>query len=198
MKLGSIRFSAASLAVLVIQLALVCSIAGKYLYQRWTCPRVWTRTVAYDPELPMRGRYLSLQLTADGCQSTLPSAKHAEFPRDYNGAAVSGNFMVREEAELAFPAELKVVNNRLAVVYIRDTEKGRTGQSVIALRGSPCDQMRLAAPVNFYISEHAQIPLSLARGAELWIEVTVPPKGPPRPIQLAMKKDGAWQPLVSE
>jgi hypothetical protein len=196
MKLGPIRFSAASVAVLVIQSALVCSIAAKYLFQRWTCPRVWTRTVAYDPELVMRGRYLSLQLTVDGCQSTLPSARHAEFPRDYNGAAVSGNFMVRGEAELAFPAELKVVDNRLAAVYIRDAEKGRTGQAVMALRDSPCDQMRLAAPVSFYISEHAQSPLPLPQGAELWIEVTVPPKGPPRPIQLAIKKDGAWQPLA--
>jgi hypothetical protein len=196
MKLGPIRFSAASVAVLVIQLALVCSIAAKYQYQRWTCPRVWTRTVAYDPELLMRGRYLSLQLTVDGCQSTLPSAKHAEFPRDYNGAAVSGNFVVRGEAEVAFPAELKVVNNRLAAIYIRDAEKGRTGQAVMALRGSPCDQMRLAGPVDYYISEHAQSPLPLARGAELWIEVTVPPKGPPRPIQLALKRDGAWEPLA--
>ena len=142
MKLGPMRFSAASLTLMVIQLALVCSIAAKYLYQRWTCPRVWTRTVAYDPELLMRGRYLSLQLTVDGCQSTLPSAKHAEFPRDYNGAAVSGNFMVRGEAEVAFPAELKVVDNRLAAVYIRDAGKGRSGQAVMAVHGSPCDQMR--------------------------------------------------------
>ena len=37
----------------------------------------------------MRGRYLSLQLTVDGCQSTLPSAKQADFPRDVNGAAVA-------------------------------------------------------------------------------------------------------------
>ena len=61
--------------LLLIQLAIVSSVAAKYLYQRWTCPRVWTRTVAFDPELPMRGRYLSLQLIVDGCQSTLPSAK---------------------------------------------------------------------------------------------------------------------------
>jgi hypothetical protein len=28
------------------------------------------------------------------------------------------------------------------------------------------------------------------------MEVTVPPKGPPRPLQLALKKDGAWKPLA--
>jgi len=65
-------------ALVVIQLALVSSIAAKYLYQRWTSPRVWTRTVAYDPELLMRGRYLSVQLVVNGCQSTLPSAKRQD------------------------------------------------------------------------------------------------------------------------
>ena len=63
----SSEISGASVALLVIQLALVCSVAAKYLYQRWSCPRVWTRTVAYDPELVMRGRYLSLQLDVHGC-----------------------------------------------------------------------------------------------------------------------------------
>ena len=54
MKLGKATLSGASVALVVIQLALVSSIAAKYLYQRWTSPRVWTRTVAYDPELLMR------------------------------------------------------------------------------------------------------------------------------------------------
>ena len=40
-----------SLALLVIQLAIVSSVAAKYLYQRWNCPRVWTRTAMYDPDL---------------------------------------------------------------------------------------------------------------------------------------------------
>ena len=85
---GQIRFPEPPIALLLIQLAIVSSIAAKYLYQRWTCPRVWTRTAAYDPELLMRGRYLSLQLTVDGCQSTLPSAKEARMPRNVDGLPV--------------------------------------------------------------------------------------------------------------
>ena len=198
MKIGSVRLPVVSIALLVIQLVLVCSIAAKYLYQRWTCPRVWTRTVAYDPELLMRGRYLSLQLVVDGCESTLPSARQADFPRDYNGAAVSGHFSVRGEIESQFAAELKVINNGLSAIYIRDADKQRSGQTVVAFHGSPCDQMRLASPVDFYISEHAQSPLPRDPGSELWIEVTVPPKGPPRPVQLALKQNGQWQPLAFE
>jgi hypothetical protein len=56
--------------------------------------------------------------------------------------------------------------------------------------------MRLQDPVNFYIAEHAQSPMPVKAGQELWIEVTVPPKGPPRPLQLALKQGGAWKPLA--
>lgn len=196
MKIGAAKLSTASVALLIIQLALVCSVAAKYLYQRWTCPRVWTRSVAYDPALLMRGRYLSLQLTVDGCQSTLSSGKRAQFPRDYNGAAVPGSFRILGQGDIAFPASLKVENRKLSAVYVRDPKQARSGQMVLARVQSPCDQMLLSAPVYFYISEHASSPLPLASGVELWVEVTIPPKGPPRPIQLALKRDGGWEPLA--
>lgn len=82
MKILKGSFPTVSLVVLIAQLVLVSSVAAKYLYERWKCPRVWTRASGYDPELAMRGRYLSLQLTVDGCGSTLPSAKEVEFPRE--------------------------------------------------------------------------------------------------------------------
>jgi hypothetical protein len=34
-----------------------------------------------------------------------------------------------------------------------------------------------------------------APGEELWVEVTLPRRGPPRPIRLAVKKDGVLTPL---
>jgi hypothetical protein len=188
------KISKTSVALLLIQLAIVSSIAAKYLYQRWTCPRVWARAEAFDPQLPMRGRYLSLQLAVDGCQSTLPSAKAAAFPRDINGSAVQGPFSVR--ASQIFQADLKVENNRLMAVYIRDDQNGMLGQAVSVRPGAACDAMRLETPVDFYISEHASDPTRLKPGQELWIEVTVPPKGPPRPIQLALKDNSAWKPLA--
>jgi hypothetical protein len=194
MKIGSVRFSVASVTLLVIQLAIVSSITAKYLYQRWTCPRVWTKTVAYDPELVMRGRYLSLQLTVDGCESTLPSGVNADFPRNVDGTVRSQKFMVRGPF-VEFPAKLAVKNNKLIAILPRDAEAPRAAQFVTAPENTPCDQMRLESPVNFYIAEHARSPLPTKRGDELWIEVTVPPKGPPRPIQLALKEDGEWKPL---
>jgi hypothetical protein len=142
----------------------------------------------------MRGRYLSLRLEVDGCQSTLPSAKGAVFARNINGEAIRGPYSVRATA--IFHADLKVVNNRLTAILIRDDQNGTLGQEVSVWPGAPCDAMRLDVPVDFYIAEHAQSPLPLKPGQELWIEVTVPPKGPPRPLQLALKDNSAWKPLA--
>jgi hypothetical protein len=196
MKLGKITLSGASIALLLIQLALVSSIAAKYLYQRWRCPSVWTRTVAYDPELPMRGRYLSVQLVVDGCQSTLPSAKQARMPRNSEGVPVGPRFSVNAVGLVQFPAKLQVVGNKLEAIRIPEDDTRPAGQTVTASPGASCDNMRLDQPVDFYIAEHAVSPTPVKPGQELWIEVTVPPKGPPRPMQLALKQDGVWKPLA--
>jgi hypothetical protein len=198
MKLGKATVSGASVALVVIQLALVSSIAAKYLYQRWRCPRVWTRTVAYDPDLLMRGRYLSVQLVVDGCQSTLPSAKEARMPRDKNGIQTGKEFSINAPGQVEFAAELKVEGNTLKAIKLPERKDQSAGQRVMASPGSQCEDLRLEQPVDFYISEHATSPTPVKAGQELWIEVTVPPKGPPRPLQLAVKSDGVWKPIALE
>jgi hypothetical protein len=200
MKIGRFTLSGVSIALLVIQWLVVSSVAGKYLWERWRCPRVWTRAAAIDPELPMRGRYLSLQLTVDGCQSTLPSAKLATFPRDVNGAVKPGLYILRPQP-ITFRANLKVENNKLVAVRpegqdIEGGEDPAAGQEISAMPSAPCGQMSLADGVDFYIADTAKSPLPVRPGQELWIEVTLPPTGPPRPIQLALKDKGAWKPLA--
>lgn len=185
-----------SVVLLAVQLAIISSVAAQYLYQRWTCPRVWARAVETDPPSSMRGRYVRLQLIIDGCQSTLPSAKAAEFPRDFSGSAVQGRFGVR--AGSFFRANLEVQNNRLVAINAALDETGREGQQVIATPGAACDQMILYQPVPFYVAEGTIAPSRLRAGQELWMEVTVPPAGPPRPLQLALKDNGVWKPLASQ
>jgi uncharacterized membrane-anchored protein len=189
------KVSRVSITLLVIQVAIVSTIALKYFYQRATCPRVWTRTAAYDPSLVMRGRYLSLQVTVDGCSSTLPSAKNAQFPRNVNGTPSSPTFNVNAPDAVWFQARLAVKDNKLIAIRVPESESSASTQSVTAQPGSACDQMRLSVPVDFYISEHAKDPSFIKQGQQLWIEVTVPPKGPPRPLQLALKDNGIWKPL---
>jgi hypothetical protein len=197
MKIGRIEISLAAIALLAIQLALVLSIAGKYLYERKTCPRVWALARAYDPEMILRGRYLSTQLEVDGCGSTLPSYAHAEFPRDINGAVRPGPYKVRGPY-VTFDATLKVDNNRLVAVRLAGENSHDDGQTVWANDNTPCDRMHLQQATDFFIPEHAADPTLLKRGQELWMEVTVPPKGPPRPIQLAIKDNGVWKPLETQ
>jgi len=113
-----------------LQCALVLSLTGKLLYDRATCPRIWVKTLPYDPNLPIRGRYLSLMLA--------PEAGAEFFDRTTNQRVV---FFVPEQ-----PSEF--------------------------------ESFRF----------HANAP-------ELWAEVTIPHKGPPRPILLGIKKDGRIQPV---
>jgi hypothetical protein len=89
-----------------------------------------------------------------------------------------------------------VEGNKLVAIQIPESENRSSGVIVDALPGWPCGEFRLHDPVDFYIAEHAANPAPVKPGQELWIEVTVAPHGPPRPIQLALKQDGAWKPLA--
>ena len=50
-------------------------------------------------------------------------------------------------------------------------------------------------PVAYFIPEGVPDPTVRKPGEELWAEVTVPTRGLPRPIRLAIKKDGRLEPL---
>jgi hypothetical protein len=113
-----------------VQCLMVLSLTGKLLYDRASYPRVWVKTAPYDPSLPIRGRYLSLQLAPE-----------------------------------------------MGAPYFQETNHQR---------------------VLFFVPEHT-LPFETARvtpnAPELWAEVTIPRKGPPRPIRLGLKKDGRLEPL---
>ena len=51
-------------------------------------------------------------------------------------------------------------------------------------------------PADFFSGDRAKSPFPLKPHEELWVEVTVPPSGPPRPIQLAISSDAGFKPLV--
>jgi hypothetical protein len=116
--------------------------------------------------------------------------------RDKNGVPTGTKFYIRGEQVVRFPARLKVQGGKLIAIRIPESESQTGAQMVMAQPGSNCSEMRLETPVDFYIPEHAADPTPVKRGQELWVEVTVPPKGPPRPLQLAMKDNGAWRPLA--
>jgi hypothetical protein len=161
-----------------LQLALVASLGAKYAIDRARFPRVWVQTAAYDPDLPIRGRYLSVRLRIDANRvyagSELPKGNAVNFwsdQRDVTLGAEGGHLV-------AYPAPLPT--------GLRVTRwKTRNGDV----------QAGLSEPVDYFLPEHAIDPARRQPGEELWIEVTVPAKGPPRPIRLAVKKADTFTPL---
>ena len=161
------------LVVAAVQVLLVASVGAKYLYDRANYPRVWAETAPYDPDLPIRGRYVSIAVLVDA--ERLPSP---EAPAD------SG-------APTMFIGRLEVRGERL--VAVEDTGGKHW---VTSRRCGEAQCWQLGEPLAYFIPEHVADPSRRPAGETLWVEVTLPPKGAPRPIQLGVKKaDGAVTPL---
>jgi len=109
------RPAARGLLLAGLHLALVAALGGKLLLDRAVRPRQWLKAAPVDPDAPIRGRYVRLQV---------------ELP----------------------------AGSRTLLAY--------------------------------FIPEHVPDPSLRPPGEELWVEVTLPRRGPPRPIRLAVKKDG--------
>jgi hypothetical protein len=101
-------------------------------------------------------------------------------------------------------AKLLVDRARLPRVWVRarpvdpDTPiRGRyISLRVDSISSGPEEAKRAVdAPLAFFIPESAADPSRRPPGEELWVEVTVPRRGPPRPIRLGVKADGNLRPL---
>lgn len=169
-----------ALAVALIHILIVLSLGGKLLYDRSTRPRVWVRTGSVDPDLPIRGRYLTLNLQVQAAEVT---------PEDQRNPV----FKTRPTYDSGY-VELAVENGQL-VAHRSETPTGMMINSWSRLQNRGNGNFFLSPPVVFFIPEHAETP-RLGGGTELWAEVTVPKKGPPRPIQLAVKRGDQWTPLT--
>lgn len=179
----------AALLLLLVQLLLVSSIAAKYAYERKTCSRVWSRATQYDPNLPLRGRYFALRLLVDACQLPRDSA-HFQQLIPYGVLPVP-----KSPGYWRWYGSLAAAGGHLAPV-LQDHPKhpADTVQLTLA-QGRPCDRVPVSQAMEYFVPDHAQLPFPLAAGQELWVEVTVPPSGPPRPIQLALATRSAFRAL---
>jgi hypothetical protein len=165
------------LLVLAVQMALVLSVAAKYAWERHTCPRVWTRAVQFDPAQPLRGRYLALNLRADACG--LPQNS---FKQDFGWNAVHKWANIRVQSWSVVP----IAKNGKLFAVLADPQNPAEASTLTLPKGLPCEAALLSGQTEFFIAEHATTPFPLLQGQELWAEVTVPPSGPPRPVQLAV------------
>jgi hypothetical protein len=155
------------LALAVVHAGLVASLGAKLLADRASLPHGWARTAPFDPDLPIRGRYVRLRL---------------EVPLDSMPADI-GRWDRRS-------IRLESVDDRVAATL--DT----TAETMAQLDSVPGGvRVTLAEPVAFFIPEHIPDPSIRPAGEELWAEVTLPRRGPPRPIRLGVMKGGSLAPL---
>jgi hypothetical protein len=159
------------LLVAAVQVLLVGSVGAKFIIDRVNYPRVWIATRAVDPDLPVRGRYIQVSAIVDTEGNVAPSA------------ATGGDRRVR----------LAVRND--ALVAISD-EDGRQW-----IRQTNCGAGRcwvLTQPLAYFIPEHGTDPTHHNADEELWVEASIPPTGPPRPIRLGKKSGGKISVIESE
>lgn len=157
---------AKGLLLAALQIALVAAVGGKFYLDRQNYPRVWVETAPYDPDLPIRGRYVSLALKVAG--------ERAPTPEEHD--QLRGRLTVRD-----------------GQLLLLEEEGGRHGSRSFRCGEAWCWQ--LIEPVAFFIPEDVKDPSIRPDDERLWVEVTLPPNGAPRPIRLGVMKDGELKPL---
>ena len=160
-----------------LQIAIVASLGAKLLIDRARYPRVWAQLAVYDPDLPIRGRYLEMRLEihADRIYGP-PATARPQF----------GNW-----SEEAHDVWLSVEDNQL----VANQNDRFSGMQVTRWWVGNRQVAVLVQPVAFFTPEDAPDPSRVKAGEELWVEVTGPKRGPPRPIRLGIKKYGVPTPL---
>jgi hypothetical protein len=158
------------LVIALIQVCLVASLGAKLLYDRATQPRVWVNTAPYDPNLPIRGRYVSLQLIVEPRGIQEPKLESKWLPPQAVVLRIENERLLAE-------AKLEDVPYRSSGVRVRHANVGDDKVAV------------LDETVAFFIPEHVPDPSRRRQGEQLWVETTIPRKGPPRPIRLGVKQD---------
>jgi hypothetical protein len=177
-------------------LVLVLSLGGKLLLDRATRPRFWLKTAPVDPNLPIRGRYVSLRVEVPASGLELPPLrprppylKDADpWPSRWETHPVQVDLT---PAQGGLQAHKAPPGGKGEVSYESNAFIPETNRSL------PLEQwtVTLREPLAFFIPEHVPDPSRRLAGEELWVEVTLPKKGPLRPIRLAVKKNGVLTPL---
>ena len=149
-----------------VHLALVLSLAGKFSWDRARLPRVWAAARTVDRDQPIRGRYLHAQLQVD----------------------LAGSGMWKSGAIL--PVRLAVNENRLVANYA-------PVPAGLHVRVSPDERTGvLLEPLAYFVPDPAAGLPQPQSAEDLWIEVSVPKAGPPRPIRLGVRRGDRVEPLA--
>ena len=167
------------LLVGLLQTALLLSVGSRLLLDRLHYPRAWARTVPVDPNLPIRGRYVDLQVEVPVIGW---SARTSRLAKDEHFIPLQLN--IRQDRLFASPSTRKIDGKQEILIptwRISHLPEGSIAQL----------PYRLA----FFIPPDVPDPSLRPAGEKLWVEVTLPNQGPVRPIQLGVERDGQIEPL---
>jgi hypothetical protein len=175
-----------ALSLIAIQVGLLGAMAVWMRVEEATQPRGWAPTAPVDPELPIRGRYVSLVLRLPAPTMALRS-----------GMAPQGG------GERVARVVLRVRDGRVTAVPARPGDSNP--QNAWRRDGTPDPgaatvepAVDLEPPLAFFLPEHSADPSRRPPGERLWAEVVLPRWGPPRPLRLGVERPpGRIEPLSS-
>jgi len=191
------KLRAKGLILAAVHLAFVLGLGGKLLVDRATRPRFWLKAAPVDPDLPIRGRYVNLRVEVPVRGAELPPATGARVVQ--RPWAQRGPYSIHVSLEVTPGGLIATQTPPRSGQDLDDFPRGPeqwpgrvSGTLSESLRLQPSSQwvVRLDEPLAYFIPEHVPDPSRRPAGEELWVEVTLPKKGPLRPIRLAVKKDG--------
>ena len=106
--------------VALAHVLIVLTLGGKLLYDRAHRPRVWVRTIQVDPDLPIRGRYLTLSLEILAPDYS-PEAEHSSPLKGQNQAMPEYFY---DDVELAVvDGQLRLANGTRVTVQRPEGER---------------------------------------------------------------------------
>ena len=156
----------AGVVLALFQAGLLLLVGFTFWIERLTAPRLWALAQPVDPNLPIRGRYVSLRLRVP-----LSGVDTSESTTQSVILQGQGDRLV---------AENDGDGERYAGALIR-----RDGQTLV----------ELSEPLALFIPPDVKDPSRRSPSDPLWVEVTLPRSGPPRPIQLGVMRGGRVRPL---
>jgi len=173
------------LLIALLHVAIVSSLGAKLLYDRAHRPRIWIKSAVYDPDLPIRGKYLALniEVSAEGFTSRME-------PWNYGGNSGTNEVFSPSSCDLVLRGnQLVAVAKQNGEYWLNVGTIRHSGSGLVAV---------ITDEIAYFLPEHKNGPLLHDRSEELWIEATIPRKGPPRPIRLGIKKNGVLTPLSTD
>jgi len=158
-----------------IQAVLILSTAAMFWFDRQISPRAWVPTEPVDPNLPIRGRYITLNMVVPLRSKRLKKS--------------DGDLLnTRQKVHLVAVGDRLIADiDDLAKSNLIDGSVRRSGDDWV---------VRPDHELAFFIPPDVQDPSIQPDGRTLWVEVTVPRSGAPRPIQLGLDVNGLIQPLL--